>query len=237
MSRNSHIVDKLSVVIPAAGQGLRMGGKVPKQFIKLNGKPIIYHTLSIFETLDWVSSIILCVPKAEVSHFKKEMFHRAKVEVVSGGEKRQDSVYNGLKAIVESSNFVAVHDGVRPFITEDLIRAVYEQAKTYGAAIAAIPVNDTLKRSNSEGLLEENIDRENVWLMQTPQIFQTNLLLEAMEKAQSESFYVTDEGSLMKYIGKHVKFVSGSKLNIKITRPEDLILGEWIASLQSSTSK
>ncbi len=221
----------MSVIIPAGGQGLRMGAKVPKQFIELKGKPIIHHTIASFEALDWVHEIILCVPEAEFSHVQKEMVKRVKVKVAVGGEKRQDSVYNGLKAVDKRSGFVAVHDGVRPFITEEVIAAVYEAARKFGAAVAAIPVNDTLKRADDEEMLEGNVDRENLWRMQTPQIFKTELLLEAMEKAQSESFYGTDEGSLIQLIGKPVKFILGSEFNIKITRPEDLILGEWIASL------
>jgi 2-C-methyl-D-erythritol 4-phosphate cytidylyltransferase len=231
LTDNFQTTDKLSVVIPAGGQGLRMGSKVAKQFIELKGKPIIHHTIAVFEALDWVDKIILCVPEEEVSQVQKEMANRAKVRVVVGGEKRQDSVYNGLKAIGKNSGFVAVHDGVRPFITEGIIKTVYEAAKKFGAAVAAIPVNDTLKRADGERLLQENVDRENLWRMQTPQIFKTELLLEAMEKAQSESFYGTDEGSLIHFIGKPVKFILGSEFNIKITRPEDLILGEWIASL------
>jgi 2-C-methyl-D-erythritol 4-phosphate cytidylyltransferase len=237
LTQNSPTTDNLSVVIPAAGQGLRMGAKVPKQFIELNGKPIIHHTVATFEALDWVDTIILCVPKEEVSHVQKEMASQTKVQVAIGGEKRQDSVYNGLKAIGKNTGFVAVHDGVRPFINEDLIKTVFEGAKKFGAAVAAIPVNDTLKRADNKGLLQENVDRENLWRMQTPQIFQIELLLEAMEKAQSERFYGTDEGSLIQFIGKPVKFILGSEFNIKITRPEDLVLGEWIASLNRSNSK
>jgi len=237
LTKNSRTTDNLSVVIPAAGQGLRMGAKVPKQFIELNGKPIIHHTIAIFEALDWVDTIILCVPKEEVSHVQKEMANQTKVKVAIGGEKRQDSVYNGLKAVGKNSGFVAVHDGVRPFITEDLIKTVFEGAKKFGAAVAAIPMNDTLKRADKEGLLQENVERENLWRMQTPQIFRTELLLEAMEKAQSERFYGTDEGSLLQFIGKPVKFILGSEFNIKITRPEDLALGEWIFSLNRSNLK
>ncbi len=234
---NSNTNYNLSVVIPAGGQGLRMGAKLPKQFIELKGKPIINYTIAAFEALDWIDEIILCVPKAEFSNVQKEMVNRIKVKVEVGGEKRQDSVYNGLKAINKNSSFVAVHDGVRPFINEEVIRTVYEAAKEFGAAVAAIPVNDTLKRANDEGMLEKNIDRDNLWRMQTPQIFKTELLLEAMEKARKESFYGTDEGSLIQFIGKPVKFVLGSEFNIKITRPEDLILGEWIASLEQFSIK
>jgi 2-C-methyl-D-erythritol 4-phosphate cytidylyltransferase len=237
LTENLQTTYNLSVVIPAGGQGLRMGTNVPKQFIELKGKPIIHYTIAVFEALDWVDEIILCVPQAEVSQVQKEMASRTKVKVVVGGEKRQDSVYNGLKAIGRSSGFVAVHDGVRPFITEGIIKTVYEAAKKFGAAVVAIPVNDTLKRADGNGILQENVDRENLWRMQTPQIFKTKLLLEAIEKARSESFYGTDEGSLIQFIGKPVKFILGSKFNIKITRPEDLILGEWIASLNKLNTK
>ena len=229
--------NSLSVVIPAGGKGFRMGSELPKQFIELKGKPIIHHTVAVFESLDLVDEIILCVPDAEISYMKEKMIDRKKVKVILGGLKRQDSVYNGLKAISKNSDFVVVHDGVRPFITDELIKEVYEAAKTFGAAVAAIPVNDTLKRTDENEFLVENLERENLWRMQTPQIFKTALLLKAIEKAQIDSFYGTDEGSLIHFIGEPVKVVLGSEFNIKITRREDLILGEWIASLKKFCKK
>ncbi len=229
--------DKLSVIIPAGGQGLRMGEKTPKQFLELNGKPIIQHTLAIFEALDWIGSIMLCVPLAEVDNFKVITRNSAKIKVVAGGEKRQDSVYNGLTALATRTGFVAVHDGVRPFVSEGLISDVFQAAKEFGAAVAAIPVNDTLKRGNKRGFLEAAVERENLWRMQTPQIFKVEILWEALEMAQKESFSGTDEGSLVQLIGKPVKFVPGSEFNIKITRPEDLVIGEWIASSNRFNSK
>lgn len=230
---------KVCAIIPAAGQGTRIGGPVPKQFLRLNGKPILHHTLAVFENCGLVESVILVMPEKDVEAGRAEWLKQPGIvrNVVAGGVKRQDSVYNGFKALDTDTEIVIVHDGVRPFATPQMIRQTVEAASQHGAAITAIPVSDTLKQVTSAGLVERTIDRDGLWRVQTPQAFRYDVLQIAFEKAFAESFYGTDEGALIEYIGKQVKVVAGSELNIKITRPEDLILGSCIASALANDIK
>ncbi len=217
-------------IIPAAGQGNRMGSPIPKQFLELDGKPILEHTLSAFQECGEVDSVILVVPEREVESTSKDYLGKVPIvhQVVAGGEKRQDSVYCGMQALPKGVDLVLVHDAVRPFVEIKIICNVLEAAEEHGAAITAIPVNDTLKRANTENFVETTVSRENLWRVQTPQGFKVELLLSAFRKAFAEGFYGTDEGAVVEYFGKPVKIVNGSELNIKITRPEDLVLGNQI---------
>lgn len=224
---------KVSAIIPAAGLGIRMGSNVPKQFLLLDGKPILHHTLAVLDQSSIVDEIILVVSEEEVGRAQQQIqdSHPKVSKVVKGGKERQDSVYNGLKSLYSKADIVLVHDGVRPFVSPDLIRETVEAARDFGAAITAIPVSDTIKKVNEEGLVERTVDRSGLWRVQTPQAFQVSLLKEAFEKVQAENYYGTDEGSLIEYLGREVKVIPGSEFNIKITRSEDLILGEKIAAL------
>jgi 2-C-methyl-D-erythritol 4-phosphate cytidylyltransferase len=224
---------KVSAIIPAAGMGIRMGSSIPKQFILLDGKPILHHTLSILDQCSIVNEIILVVAEKEIENARKEVenFYPKVSKVIVGGKERQDSVYNGLQNLDSKVDIVMVHDGVRPFVSETLIRESIEAARNFGAAITAIPVNDTVKKVNKEGVVESTLDRNGLWRIQTPQTFQVSLLREAFAKARTDNFYGTDEGSLIEYLGRDVKVVPGSELNIKITQSEDLVLGEQIAEL------
>ena len=208
-----------------------MGGAVPKQFLTLNGKPVLSYALTAFEKCQLVESVILVMPEKDVEAGRAEWMKRPGIvgNVVVGGAQRQDSVYHGFKALDTDTEIVIVHDGVRPFITPQMIRQTVEAASQYGAAITAIPVSDTIKQVASDGLVERTIDRNGLWRVQTPQAFRYKVLKEAFEKAFAGSFYGTDEGALVEYTGMQVKVVSGSELNIKITRPEDLVLGECVA--------
>lgn len=223
---------KVSAIIPAAGQGVRLGGKVPKQFLHLNGKPVLAHTLEVFEKSGKVDSIVLVVPAKDLRQTRSQWLNNPSIveKVVEGGEKRQDSVFNGFKELDTDTEIVLVHDGVRPFLTEIMIRETISAAAEHGAAITAIPVNDTIKQVNERGFVDGALEREKLWRVQTPQAFRYDLLKKAFEKAFAESFYGTDEGSLMVFIQQPVKIVPGSELNIKITRREDLILGEQLAA-------
>ena len=221
---------KVSAIIPAAGQGTRMGSSTPKQFLLLNGQPILHHTLRAFETCGLVNSVTLVMPKNELEQARKRWLENYKIvkNIVQGGKERQDSVHNGFKAIDADTDIVIVHDGVRPFVTPDMIGRSIEEAQKFGAAITAIPVNDTIKQTDSEDFVTRTVDRNGLWRVQTPQAFQYAILAEAFQKAMNDSYYGTDEGSLLEYAGKKLKIIEGSELNIKITRPEDLILGEGI---------
>ena len=224
---------KVSAIIPAAGMGIRMGSNVPKQFLLIDGKPILHHTLSVLDQCSIVDEIVLVVSEREIGKAKQQIqnSHPKVTRIIMGGEERQDSVSNGLESLDSETDIVVVHDGVRPFVTPDLIRETVEAARDFGAAITAIPVSDTIKKVNEEGLVERTVDRCGLWRVQTPQTFQVSLLKEAFAKAQAENYYGTDESSLIEYLGREVKVIPGSEFNIKITRSEDLVLGEKIAAL------
>jgi len=215
-------------IIPAGGSGTRMGGIVPKQFQSLNGKPILYYTIKTLQNCETISEIILVIPEKEYKTANADWLGKLEIvkKVVIGGEKRQDSVYNGLCEASQDSEIVLVHDGVRPFLSQKMIADSIDAAREYGAAITAIPVYDTIKRVDTSGLVSQTIDREGLWRVQTPQAFRYSLLLEAFNKAKSENFYGTDEGALIEHLGEPVKIVEGLEQNIKITRPEDLELSK-----------
>jgi len=219
-------------VVPAGGTGTRMGGTVPKQFLELNGKPILYYTLKTLQDCGIISELILVVPEKEYENACIDWLGKPEIvtKVVVGGEKRQDSVYNGFCELSTQTEIVLVHDGVRPFLSHQMIQESVDAAREYGAAITAIPVNDTIKRVDDSGLVSQTVDREGLWRVQTPQVFRYELLQEAFKKANSEKFYGTDEGTLIEHLGKPVKVVEGSEQNIKITRPEDLRLSEIFIS-------
>ena len=210
-----------------------MGSNVPKQYLLLDGKPILHHTLSVLDQCSIVDEIVLVVSEKEVGQAQQQIqdSHPKVTKVVAGGKERQDSVGNGLQSLDSETDIVVVHDGVRPFVSPDLIRETVETARNFGAAITAIPVSDTIKKVNEKGLVERTVDRSGLWRVQTPQTFQVSLLKEAFERAQVDNYYGTDEGSLIEYLGKEVKVILGSELNIKITQSDDLVLGEKIAEL------
>jgi len=219
---------KVSAIIPAAGQGTRMGSSTPKQFLLLNGQPILHYTLRAFEACDWVNSVTLVVPAKDIDEARKKWDYKIVKNIVEGGNERQDSVYNGFKAIDADTDIVIVHDGVRPFVTPDLIRRSIEAAQQFGAVITAIPVNDTIKQVDDEDYVTRTVNRNGLWRVQTPQAFQYAILDQAFQKAVNDSYYGTDEASLLENAGIKLKIIERSELNIKITRKEDIILGEGI---------
>lgn len=225
---------KVSVIIPSAGIGKRMGtlpGGVEKQFIDLQGRPLLSHTVRKFERSKYVDEIILVCSTDSVSYVKKEIvdaYGFAKVRsVIPGGKERQDSVYEGLKAI-DNSDIVLVHDGVRPFIRTEKVDELIEVCNVTGAVLLAVRSKDTVKIQDHEQYVKTTLDRALIWNVQTPQAFEANLLKLAFEKAISESYYGTDESMLVERSGKKVKIVEGDYDNIKITTPDDLILAECI---------
>lgn len=224
-------------VVPAAGRGLRMGGAVPKQFLTLAGLPILIHSLRVLEQATAVNEIILTVPAADRAYCLNEIvarygFHKI-TKVVPGGEQRQDSVRHGLAELDQNADVVLIHDAVRPFLTTDMVARVVEAAAEHGAAIVAMPMRDTVKRVGADGFIESTVDRNHLWLAQTPQAFQRSLLQMAHRKAQLEKYHATDDAQLMEWLGHRVAIVEGSGENIKITRPEDLAMGEAILAARA----
>ena len=222
---------KVGAIIPAAGRGKRIGASVPKQFLEIQGRPLLHHTLTVFASCKLIDYVVLVMPRADVDEMGEDWLNKYEIvrEVVVGGEQRQDSVYNGFRSLEEGTDIVVVHDGVRPFTTTQMIIATVEAAQQHGAAITAIPVSDTVKQA-ADGFVKQTVSRDGLWRVQTPQAFQYGVLQQAFKKAKKDSYYGTDEGSLVEYLGERVKIVPGSELNIKITRKEDLVLGESLLS-------
>lgn len=228
----STIRPKVFAVIPAAGAGLRIGGAVKKQFLLLRDKPIIVHTLQRFEQCPDVDEIAVAVPEQSIAEMESMLSHFRlhKVSLVTvGGEKRQDSVYNVLKKCnFKQSDIVLVHDGVRPFIEPKQITHLLKSCKEYGAAVLAVQPKDTIRRSRGGDFFDQTLDRNALWLVQTPQAFKAALLMKAFAKAKRDRFYGTDEAGLVERIGVRARIVEGSYDNIKITTQEDVELGRLI---------
>lgn len=216
-------------IIAAAGQGLRLAGKRPKQFLELAGTPIIFHTLQAFEQCDSIQEIIVVISAAEAAGFlalagKREL--QKLTRVVPGGATRAESVLRGLQSVRETTaEIVAVHDAVRPFVTPDEITRTVAAAQLEGAAILVSSPVDTVKEVRA-GAVVKTLRRDDLRNALTPQCFQYRLLRRAYEQADVFDPDLTDESSLVERLGERVAVVEGSARNIKITRPEDLILAE-----------
>jgi 2-C-methyl-D-erythritol 4-phosphate cytidylyltransferase len=219
-------------VIPAGGGGRRMGTAIPKQFLTLGSVPLLLHCLRVFERAPSVSQVILVVPENERERTLADVIKRYDIKkvlrIVAGGATRQASVYEGLKASDPEADIVVVHDGVRPFVTEDLIERSIAEARNTGGAIVGVPMKETVKQVGADGQILSTIDRAPLWLAQTPQAFRRALLLEAYRKANSERFDATDEAGIMERFGHKVVIIPGRWDNIKITTSEDLEMAEAI---------
>ena len=199
-----------------------------KQYLLLAGRPIVAYSLLAFDACDLIDCIILVVPKQDIDYCWQDIVAPLKlykkINLVPGGEKRQDSVYNGLMAVnKDAAEIVVIHDGVRPFVSQDQVAACITGAKEYGACILAIPSDDTLKQVDSSGFIYNTLNRDDIFLAQTPQAFQYDLIIKAHENARSQGFTGTDDASLVERLGGNSKIIYGSKQNIKITTREDII--------------
>jgi len=227
-SERSEAILKVVAVVSSAGKSERMGEK--KEFLLLGDKPILAHTLKLLEDHSQISEIILVVDEENLEYFKKVK------EVIVGGEERQDSVYNGLKRVAKDCDIVLIQDGARPFLTDDLITKSIEGAEKHKAAVVAVSCIDTIKFAHKEkDMAIETLDREYLWMAQTPQTFRYELILKAYEKADEDNFKGTDDASLVERMNQPVKIIRGSYDNIKITTPEDLILAEAILAKRKVT--
>ena len=222
--------NQVCTLIPAAGKGHRMRNSVKKPYLKLGQKPILAHTIQRFEQNSAVDAIFLIVDEADFNECYATVldpYPFTKVQaLVAGGKTRQASVQNGIRALSADVDFVIVHDGVRPFVTDEIIFDCLTAADEYGAAVAAVPVKDTIKVANEDAFVLETPEREQLWSVQTPQVFRKSLLEEAHQIAQQRQLTATDDAVLVEQLGFPVKLVHGSYANLKITTQVDLQIAE-----------
>ena len=217
---------KKYIIIVAGGKGLRMGGDIPKQFLPVCGKPVLMRTLEAFHAYDASMRLILVLPVSQQAYWKQlceeyqfELAH----EIANGGETRFHSVKNGL-ALVEEEGLVGVHDGVRPFVSQEVINRCYEEAASLKAVIPVIGVVETVRHLTEEG--SETVPRDQYKLVQTPQVFEVTLLRRAYQQEYTDLF--TDDASVVEALGEKVYLVEGNRENIKLTTPFDLKLAELL---------
>ena len=212
-------------IIVAAGMGRRMGNK-PKALLDLGGKPLLCHSLDVFQASPLVDGIVVAVPPGMLSMFRNEfasLWRYSKIVAwVEGGARRQDSVAAALDAVPADAKLIAVHDAARPCVTDALIRRVVETAREKGAAIPGIEVVDTIKEIEETGLVTRSLARERLRAVQTPQVFYADLIRKAYRAAEEKGFTVTDDASLVERLGHPVSVVAGERGNIKITVPGDI---------------
>lgn len=224
------------VVLPAAGSGKRMGAGQNKLFLMLLEKPILVHTLEVFQQDPACTGIWLAVKPEERGFIQKmlEDYRITKVKgLPDGGAERQHSVHSCMKEM-QQVDIVLVHDAARPFITHDIIAKLVQNAHHHGAAIAGVRAKDTMKKVSMNGIIEETVDRESLWMVQTPQAFRFELIMEAEDVAEKVGFLGTDEAMLMERLGHQVHIVESSYENVKMTTQEDLVFGEAILRKRGS---
>lgn len=220
----------ISAIILAGGKGKRMGSAISKQFIDIKGKPIIYYTLKKFSENKKIDNIIVVLLEDEVKYFKENILKKYELrinKIVIGGKERQDSVYNALKSLKNSStDIVLIHDGARPFISERIINEGIKFAEIYGAAAPGVMPKDTIKVKNEKNFSVDTPNRANLVSIQTPQVFKFDEILECHEKIRYNGEMVTDDTMVVEKYGYSVYLYDGEYTNIKVTTPEDLILAE-----------
>jgi 2-C-methyl-D-erythritol 4-phosphate cytidylyltransferase/2-C-methyl-D-erythritol 2,4-cyclodiphosphate synthase len=230
---------KAAAIIPAAGSGTRMNSTIPKQFLPLAGTPILARTISTFIDCPFISQIIVAAPQDSIADTENMLASlcagKTPIHVVQGGMRRQDSVRAALDFVGEDIEVVLVHDGARPLVSIVLIERCYQEILTAGAAIAVVPVKDTLKKEAPGPVVDTTIDRSRLWQAQTPQGALKNILVKAFERGRN--LEVTDESALLEELGIPVSLVYGETTNIKITSPEDLEYGEKLLNQNTKVMK
>ncbi len=225
-----------TAIIVAAGKGERLNSKISKQFLNLDGKPILTHTLEKFQNSSFINEVIIVTKKDSVEYCQNEIvckyqFNKVK-KVISGGDRRQDSVYCGIKETNIKTDILLIHDGVRPFVTEEQISNIIMGAKKFNSCVLGVKAKDTIKICDDNDFIVQTPDRSKLWSIQTPQGFKFGLIKSAYEKAISENFEATDDALIIENLGNKVKVIEGSYFNIKITTREDLIFAKCILDLQ-----
>jgi 2-C-methyl-D-erythritol 4-phosphate cytidylyltransferase len=214
------------VIIPASGSGIRFAGKIPKQFIKIEGKELITFTLEKFNSIQSVNSIVISTQKKFFNKLVGIVFENniSKVtRIVEGGQRRMDSVYTALMNLdCKKNDFIIIHDAVRPFVSLNLINRLIRETKKYKAVIPGLQINDTVKRTDRKHIVQSTISRENLFSIQTPQVFRYDILIKSFEKAYRDNYIGTDEAAIVESAGYKIKLIEGEASNIKITVKDDL---------------
>ncbi len=226
----------LQVVIAAAGLGSRMNSKLNKQYMLIQGRPVLAYCLDTFESFEAVDSMVVVANESEIKYCENEIIKRygykKVIGVIPGGKERQDSVWAGLNACANSTGLVAIHDGARPLLTRQLLADLLSAVQKWGAAVPGVWARDTLKMVDEEGFVVDTLDRSRIAAVQTPQVFEYEMILKAFQMAYAEGIYATDDASLFeRYIGR-VKIVKSDTRNLKITMPEDIAVAESILENQ-----
>jgi 2-C-methyl-D-erythritol 4-phosphate cytidylyltransferase len=231
--------DAVCAVIVAGGTGRRFGGDTPKQYRLLAGEPLVLRTLRVFDECPAIDRTVLVVPAGDVPRVAASLLPGAglvkPVKLAAGGQSRQESVCNGLQHVPEDVAFVAIHDAVRPLVSPACIAACIEGARRNGACIAALPAWDTLKRVDPDGSIRGTLPRDRVWLAQTPQVFRAQLIRDAHAAALRSGWTGTDDAELVERVGARVHVAPGSRMNFKITTPDDLHFAEMLLSSASAS--
>jgi 2-C-methyl-D-erythritol 4-phosphate cytidylyltransferase len=218
----------VSAIIVAAGKGKRMGTQISKQFLLLEGKEILAHTVGRFEQFSKIQEIILVSGRndlEEVRAMVRSYGWKKVTAIVAGGKERQDSVKCGLNALSKQTEIVLIHDGVRPFVTEEMIDCSIDAARKYDGCVLGVQAKDTLKICDQNGFVLETPERSAMWHIQTPQTFSKECIEKAYEKAEQQGFLGTDDASVAEFAGMKIKVIQGSYQNIKITTKEDILIG------------
>ncbi len=222
---------KTIAIIPAAGSGTRMGAETNKLFLHLDKKPILIHTLEVFEASQAIDGVLLVVKpeeELEILALLKEHKIQKVIKCLAGGAERQDSIQNAIAALPKDATHVVVHDGARPFIKPSQVNDLVDQLKEKSSVIMAVPAKDTVKRVSPTGLVNETLDRSELWQIQTPQGFEREAIERAYELARTHRYRGTDDASLMENAGLPVHVTLGDYQNIKVTTEVDLVFGEAI---------
>jgi 2-C-methyl-D-erythritol 4-phosphate cytidylyltransferase len=225
-------IGNVTAIITAAGKGTRMNSDINKQYIEIAGIPVLSRTIKAFQQCEDIDSIILVVNEEDINfcrHRIVEYYNFTKVKsLVSGGAERQNSVYKGLCEVSQDCKIVLIHDGARPFVTNDNIVDSINAVKTYGACGVGVRLKDTVKICDQNGFVVSTPDRNSLWSIQTPQVFAYHIIMDAHERAIQSNYIGTDDMVLVEKLGIPVKIIEGNYQNIKITTPEDLAIGESI---------
>lgn len=219
-------------IIPAAGRSKRMKSDASKQFLLLDGIPVLAHTLRAFEESPSIDQVIVVGNAKDLDYCRGKIVKRFDFKkvahLVKGGRRRQDSVFNGLKVLPDEAAVVVVHDGARPLVTPELIEKAIREIKKWPALVVGVPVKDTIKETTADEVVSHTLDRPRLWAVQTPQVFRANVLLEAHYQARADKVWGTDDAMLVERLGYNIKVIDGLEENLKITTPLDMVMAEAI---------